>query len=256
MEQSQSNTAGRRLDGRTLAEQISERLREDILSGEHAPGDTLSEVALAESFGVSRGPVREALRDLARQGLITIAARRGAIVTELTREEFIDAYQVREALETLAIRLAVQRLTDADLRRLRELHEEMVEHARAGAVHAFFDTNARFHELFVASSGNDKLREFYELLLGQMGRYLAHSLALRGSVDKSIAEHSAILEAVEARDAERAANLLADHIEVPQRIEAATDDAASDGKRDTARPVIATGSEASDDDSDTRGSGG
>jgi DNA-binding GntR family transcriptional regulator len=256
MEQSQSNTAGRRLDGRTLAEQVSDRLREDILSGEHPPGDTLSEVALAESFGVSRGPVREALRDLARQGLITIAARRGAIVTELTREEFIDAYQVREALETLAIRLAVPRLTDDDLRRLRELHEEMVEHARAGEVHAFFDTNARFHELFVASSGNDKLREFYELLLGQMGRYLAHSLALRGSVDKSIAEHSAILEAVEARDAERAANLLADHIEVPQRLEAATDDAADDAKWDPARPVIAAGAEASDDDGDGRGGGG
>lgn len=251
----ESNSAGRRLDGRTLTQQVSERLREDILSGEHSPGDTLSEVALAESFGVSRGPIREALRDLARQGLITIAPRRGAIVTELTREEFIDAYQVREALETLAIRLAVPRLTPDDLRRLRELHEEMVEHARADEVHAFFDTNASFHELFVASSGNDKLQDFYELLLGQMGRYLAHSLALRGSVEKSIAEHSAILEAVEARDAERAANLLADHIEVPQRIEAGTEAGTGETRRglSMARPVIAAGPEAPDDSDSRRG---
>ncbi|MQA73805.1 MAG: FCD domain-containing protein [Solirubrobacterales bacterium] len=212
----------RRLDNRTLWEQVRDRIREDILSGELAPGTVLSEVSLARSLGVSRGPIREALGRLASEGLVTITPRRGAIVTELTRDEFIDAYQVREALETLAIRLAVPRLTEADLARLRELHEEMIEHARADRVNAFFAANAGFHELFVTASGNGKLGDMYRLLLDQTGRYLARSLALRGSLDKSIAEHSAILEAVEAGDAEGAAHLLADHIEVPRRVEEET----------------------------------
>lgn len=209
----------RRLDNRTLSEQVRERLREDILTGELAPGTVLSEVALARSFGVSRGPIREALGRLGSDGLVTITPRRGAIVTELTRDEFLEAYQVREALETFAIRLAVPRLSEPDLARLRELHEEMVEHAHRGEVNAFFDANRAFHDALVTSSGNQKLHETYRLLIDQMGRYLARSLVLRGSLEKSVAEHSAILEAVEARDAERAARLLADHIEVPQRVE-------------------------------------
>jgi DNA-binding GntR family transcriptional regulator len=210
---------GRRLENRTLWEQVRDRLREDVLSGELAPGTVLSEASLARSFGVSRGPIREALGRLASEGLVTITPRRGAIVTELTRDEFVDAYQVREALETLAIRLAVSRLEESDLARLRELHEDMVEHAARGEVNAFFDANARFHRLFVTASGNQKLQEMYRMLMDQMGRYLARSLALRGSLEKSIAEHSAILEAVEATDADRATRLLADHIEVPQRVD-------------------------------------
>ena len=206
-----------RLENRTLRDQVLDSLREDILSGELDAGTVLGEVALAESFGVSRGPIREALSRLASEGLVTLVPRRGAEVTRLTREEFLDAYQLREALETLAIRLAVPRLGDAELALLRSLHEEMVRHAERAEVHAFFDANTRFHQVFVEASGNRKLEEFYRLLLGQMGRYLARSLALRGTVERSVAEHAAILEAVEAGHAERAARLLADHIEVPQR---------------------------------------
>ena len=197
-------------------------MREDIIAGELAPGEVLSEASLARELGVSRGPIREALGRLAAEGLVTITPRRGAIVTELTPEEFVEGYQVREALETLAIRLAVPRLEDSDRARLRELHGEMIEHARRGEVNAFFEANAGFHEVFVVASGNGKLGEMYRLLLDQTGRYLARSLALRGSLDRSIAEHEAILEAVEAGDVEAATRLLADHIEVPQRVESET----------------------------------
>jgi len=214
----------RRLDNRTLWEQVREELRDDILGGQLAPGTVLSEVALAESFGVSRGPIREALSRLESDGLVTITPRRGAIVADLTPDEFIEAYQVREALETFAIRLAVPRLGEAELARLRELHAEMVEHATGGEVNGFFDANTAFHDVIVAGSGNRKLHETYRVLMDQMGRYLARSLTLRGSLEKSITEHSAILEAVEAGDSERAVRLLADHIEVPQRVEVETDE--------------------------------
>ena len=207
----------RRLENRTLSEQVLDQLREDILSGELAAGEVLGEVALAESFGVSRGPVREALSRLASEGLVTLVPRRGAEVTRLTREEFLDAYQVREALETLAIRLAVPRIDAEVLERLRELHQEMIGHADKHEVKDFFEANAAFHGLLVSASGNRKLQELYRLLLGQMGRYLARSLALRGTIEKSITEHAAILDAIEASDTARAVKLIADHIEVPQR---------------------------------------
>jgi DNA-binding GntR family transcriptional regulator len=216
----ETEAAPRGVRNKTLREQVFEHLREEILSSRLRPGTELNELTLAAELEISRGPLREALGQLASEGLVKITPRRGAIVSELTDEEFVDAYQVREALEVLAIRLAVPRMTAEQIAYLRELHEEMVEQVKAGEVKEFFDTNAVFHQLFVDASGNVKLGEHYRLLMGQMGRYLARSLTLRGTIERSAPEHAAILAAVEAGDAERAAQLLGDHIEIPQRIEA------------------------------------
>lgn len=210
--------ARRPLDNRTLWEQVRDRLREDILAGRLKPGTELSEVALARDFGISRGPLREALGRLASEGLITIVPRRGAVVTQLSRQEFLDAYQVREALETFAVRLAVPLMSEAELAHLRELCELMERAARDDEVRLFFDTNNRFHEALVRGSRNRKLHEVHRLLVGQMAPYLPRSLELRGNLEKSVPEHQAVLAAIEARDAERAAALLAEHIEVPQRV--------------------------------------
>jgi DNA-binding GntR family transcriptional regulator len=208
----------RPLDNRTLWEQVRDRLREDILAGRLEPGTELSEVALAREFGTSRGPLREALGRLASEGLVTVTPRRGAVVTQLTRQEFIDAYQVREALETLAIRLAVPLMSDAEIAHLRELCELMARAARDNEVRVFFDTNNSFHEALVRASRNQKLHEVHRMLVGQMVPYLPRSLELRGNLGQSVAEHQAIVAAIEARDGERAAELLAEHIEVPQRV--------------------------------------
>jgi len=208
----------RPLDNRTLWEQVRDRLREDILAGRLDPGTELSEVALAREFGTSRGPLREALGRLAAEGLVTITPRRGAVVTQLSRQEFLDAYQVREALETLAIRLAVPLMSDIEVAHLRELCELMGRAARDDEVHVFFDTNNSFHEALVRGFRDDKLDEVHRMLVGQMVPYLPRSLELRGSLQQSVAEHEAILAAIEARDPERAAELLAEHIEVPQRV--------------------------------------
>jgi DNA-binding GntR family transcriptional regulator len=208
----------RPLDNRTLWEQVRDRLREDILAGRLEPGAELSEVALAREFGTSRGPLREALGRLAAEGLVTVTPRRGAVVTQLSRQEFIDAYQVREALETLAVRLAVPLLSDAEVAHLRELCELMARAAREDEVRLFFDTNNTFHEALVRGSRNRKLHEVHRMLVGQMVPYLPRSLELRGNLQQSVAEHEAILAAIEDRDANRAAELLAEHIEVPQRV--------------------------------------
>jgi DNA-binding GntR family transcriptional regulator len=207
-----------RFENRTLREQVFEHLREEILSARLAPGTELHEVALAESLGISRGPLREALGRLAAEGLVTIRPRRGAEVTRFSRPQNNDANQVREALESLAVRLAVPRLTDDDRARLRELAAQMVDHAERDDASAFFRVNREFHRAFVVGSGNERLREMHEQLLNQMGRLLSRSLELRGSLEQSVAEHRDILEAVDAGEPDRAARLLEQHIEVPYRL--------------------------------------
>jgi DNA-binding GntR family transcriptional regulator len=202
----------------TLREQVLEHLREEILSSRLEPGAELNEVALASSLGVSRGPIREALGRLAAEGLVTVTPRRGTIVTKLTKQEFMDAYQVREALESLAIRLAVPRLTDEDRAELHRMSAEMRRLAQADDSSAFFEINRRFHEKLVAASGNRRLQAMHEQLLGQMGRLLRKSAELRGGLGESATAHEAILDAVDAGDAERAGRLMAEHIEVPQRV--------------------------------------
>ena len=226
----QGDEAGGRaakLENLTLWQRVHEHLRQEILDNRLPPGSELNEVALSQSLGVSRGPVREAIGRLASEGLVTVRPRRGAIVTALSAQEFLAAYQVREALETLAIRLAVPRLDAADLDRLQALVDEMVAYADGpdveADVDAFFRANAAFHATFVEASDNAMLQETMSRLLGQMGRYRMSSLALRGSLRRSTAEHKAILRAVRAGDADKAARLLGEHIRIPQRrLEAAS----------------------------------
>src|SRR5919197_3923039 len=119
------------LDRRTLWQRVHQHLREEIISGSLTPGAELQEMALAESLGVSRGPIREAIGRLAAEGLVTVRPRRGAVVRALSKEEFLEAYQVREALEPMAVRLAVPKLTDADFGELNRLNYEMAAAADA-----------------------------------------------------------------------------------------------------------------------------
>jgi DNA-binding GntR family transcriptional regulator len=201
----------------TLAEQSYEYLRSEILTNRLTPGVILSEVALAARLGVSRGPVREAIRQLAAQGLVQKRSRRSAVVSALTRDEFLEAYQVRESLEVLAARLAVSRIEEAQLTDLEQLAHAMAHAAREDDVAAFFEANTRFHLLLVESSRNRRLIAMYRTLADEMERYRLPSLMLRGSLRRSITEHRAMVRALRKRDAELAAKLISEHIQVPQR---------------------------------------
>src|ERR1043166_7391396 len=116
---------GARLENLTLWQRVYEYLREEILSERLQPGTELHEVPLSEELGVSRGPLREAVGRLAAEGLVTVRPRRGAVVRSLSEEEFLELYQVREALETMAVKLATPRLEADDLRQLAELNRAM-----------------------------------------------------------------------------------------------------------------------------------
>jgi DNA-binding GntR family transcriptional regulator len=212
-------------DNLTLSQRVYEHLREEILADRLLPGTELSEVALSKELAISRGPIREAMGRLSAEGLITMRPRRRAEVRSLTPQELIDAYQVREALEVMAVRLAIPRLTEADLARLDQLMEQMAGHISDGAVREFFAANVSFHELLCELSGNPKLQEVHHRLEGEIGRFQSRTLALRGSMDDSLTEHRAILAAIRLRDPDRAAALTADHIRVPaERLQAALRD--------------------------------
>jgi DNA-binding GntR family transcriptional regulator len=204
-------------DNQTLGERVHDHLKQEILANRYAPGSELLEVPLSEELGVSRGPIREALRTLEAEGLVEITPRRGAVVTSLSKHDFLDAYQVRESLEVLGVRLAVPRLTESDMAALDSRVEAMDEHAAAGDVDAFFEANAAFHEAIIEASGNRKLIEVYRRLTAQMGPYRRPSAKLRGNLDSSVAEHREIVEAARKRDVEAAAELVMRHVEVPQR---------------------------------------
>jgi DNA-binding GntR family transcriptional regulator len=214
--ESQSSTGQATLDRRTLWQRVHEHLRDEIISGRLTPGAELHEVALAGSLGVSRGPIREALGRLATEGLVTIRPRRGAVVRALSSQEFIEAYQVREALEMMAVRLAVPKLTAEDVAAMERLIEEMASRGEAGDLQGFFEANTQFHQRFFQVADNRTLAELYRQLRGQIDRHRLRSLELRGDLRRSIAEHRAILRAARTGDVERAVHLTSGHIRVPQ----------------------------------------
>jgi DNA-binding GntR family transcriptional regulator len=213
---SQAETPAPRLENLTLWERVHQHLREEILADRLPAGTELSEVALARQLGVSRGPIRESIVRLAAEGLVLVRPRRGAVVRSLSHDEFLEAYQVREALEVMAVKLAVPRLIDSDFDALDEMNDELESFAANGDVGGFFETNALFHRSFVGASANDTLGEIHRQLIGQMGRYRMQSLSLRGNLQRSIDEHRAIVHAAREGKVERAARLMGEHIRVPQ----------------------------------------
>ena len=208
---------GAAFENLTLWERVYRHLRDEILSNRLPPGSVLAEVALAAQLGVSRGPIREALGRLAAESLVDVRPRRGAVVSALSAKEFLEAYQVREALETLATRLATPRFEASHVAELERLMDEQEQLVRLHDVDGFFRSNATFHDLIVAESGNTTLIELHRQIVGHMGRYRTRSLALRGNLERSVTEHRAIVRAIADGDSDEAVRLMADHIRVPQR---------------------------------------
>lgn len=206
-----------RVENRTLAEQVYQYIRTEILNERFAPGSELSEVAIAEQLGISRGPVREAMGRLRAEGLVEVRPRRGAVVASLTRKEFLEAYQVRIALEVSAIRFGVENSTPEALVAIEDLMEALEERAKAEDEDGFFELNRKLHRAFCELAGNDTLLNIYDRLIARMVRYSHRSAKLRGDLVSSTAEHKAILKAVKAGDADGAARLMEEHISIPLR---------------------------------------
>jgi DNA-binding GntR family transcriptional regulator len=193
-----------------LSDQIKDRLLQAIMSGRYRPGARIVETRVAREFGTSQAPVREALRDLEALGVVEIAPFRGARVRRPEADELLEAFGVRTELESLGARLAVPRITEADLEELQGLVDEMHEAARAGDRHREATADARFHGRIVEIGGN--------VTLGRVWRYLEPfsrtyiSLVVPGADAGQIAGlHLPVLEALRRRDGEMAAEALRRH---------------------------------------------
>lgn len=197
--------------GRELApEQVTQRLREAIAVGALHPGQRLNQAELAERLGVSRMPIREALRRLEAEGLVVMQPYKGAVVAGLSAEELNEIYEMRIALEVLALRRSVPNMDDEALGEMRRLLEEMDREEDTGAwvVH-----NRRFHDLLYQRAERALLLDIIDNLRVKSDRFLRLFATRRDRTDHAQEEHWAIYEACRQRDVDAAARLLQGHLQ-------------------------------------------
>jgi DNA-binding GntR family transcriptional regulator len=195
---------------RTATEYVESTLKEAILTGALPGGTPLRQEDLAAEFGLSRMPIREALRQLEAQALVDFYPHRGAVVTEISAAEGADNYAIRAALEPAALRLSVPHLTPVDLKRAREIADEMdaqESQSRLG------ELNRRFHMTLYSRAGRPRLLALVDQHLAAADRYLRFHLAAMGRNHLSQEEHRGLIDACAARDAKEACAILTRHIE-------------------------------------------
>jgi DNA-binding GntR family transcriptional regulator len=197
------------LSSRALYEEVAELLRERIFRQELEPGSWIDELKLAEEYGISRTPLREALKVLATEGLVTMKLRRGAYVTEVSQRDLSEVYHLLALLESDAASVVAERADDRQLRELQDLHERL-----AGAVsdrEEFFRVNESFHRRLLTLADNRWREQMVNDLRKVMKLNRHHSLLKTGRIDESLAEHEAIMQALLSRDAKGAAQRMQEH---------------------------------------------
>jgi DNA-binding GntR family transcriptional regulator len=197
----------------TAQDRAAEALRAAILTGELRPGQRVSQEAWAGRVGVSQIPIREALRALAGEGLVTYRPRRGYVVTQLDVDDLEEVYRLRRVLETDALRRGVPRATAGDVQALERAAAAYRAAVATGAVGEQLAANRRFHDLLHALSGSQPLVRLIDLLWDSTEAYRALYYALHGESDEADRAHRAIVEAVAVADAERAVALQDAHRE-------------------------------------------
>ncbi|SFM41193.1 GntR family transcriptional regulator [Variovorax sp. OV329] len=190
------------LTPRALYEEVAELLRQRIFKRELEPGSWIDELKIAEEYGISRTPLREALKVLAAEGLVTMKVRRGAYVTEVSEKDLADVYHLLSLLESDAAGVVAGRATDAQRAELKALHAELEAAARPGRVDRdhFFAINERFHMRLLAFADNRWRDQMVADLRKVMKLNRHNSLLKAGRIDESLAEHRAVMAAIEARD--------------------------------------------------------
>ena len=198
---------GNSLAPKALYVEVAELLRQRIFKRELEPGSWIDELRIAEEYGISRTPLREALKVLAAEGLVTMKVRRGAYVTEVSASDLADVYHLLSLLESDAAGVVATKATDAELAELKALHTELEAAAipqTAGAANtdAFFAVNERFH-MRLLEIANNRWRDQMVADLRKVMKLNRHNSLLKtGRIGESLAEHQAILKALLARDAE------------------------------------------------------
>jgi len=206
-----SPTASRSLSPRALYQEVAERLRQQIFARQLEPGSWIDEQKLAVEYGISRTPLREALKVLAVEGLVTMKVRRGAYVTEMSREDVAQVYHLLGLLEADAAGEAARQAGAGQLAELRQLHERLEKQVKNRD--AFFATNEAFHMKLLEVAGNRWRRQIVDDLRKVMKLNRHHSLFRQGRLASSLAEHRELMAAIEGRDARAATRLMRSHFE-------------------------------------------
>ncbi len=189
-----------KLNNRPLYEDVADRLREQIFGKQLAPGSWLDEQSLAAQFGISRTPMREAIKALASEGLVTIKMRRGAYVTEVNRADLEQIYTVLSLLESKAARESALKATEEELNLLDHLHHRLETAAADRNIEQFFEINGKFHELIQEIAGNRWMNGVITDLRKVLKLHRKDSLTSTGRLQSSLLEHREILKAILKRD--------------------------------------------------------
>lgn len=197
----------------SLEEQVYESLEEEILSGRLGKGQIVTECELAAKLGVSRTPVRGALRRLAEEGLVEITTNRRITVVGVGTEDLVDTYNIRMRLEGLSSRLATERMTDEEKKKLKDFVELSEYYISKNDTEHLGSIDTEFHSMIYRASGNRMLCRILSELHRNIARYRHLSLSAHGRLKSSVAEHREILNAILAGDSELADSLTSQHIE-------------------------------------------
>ena len=206
------------LDGyKPLREIVFESLRDAIISGVLEPGERLMEIQLAQEMGVSRTPVREAIRKLELENFIIMIPRRGAYVAGVSLKDVADVFEIRSALEGLAAGLAAERITEDELE---QMERTLFYRAAEGEqdIEQFVKSDTDFHALVYKASRNERLIQILENLREQIQRFRATSLAVPGRNKLAIEEHRMIVEALRSHNIEEAQSLAMAHIVTAENV--------------------------------------
>ncbi|MFC4487540.1 MULTISPECIES: GntR family transcriptional regulator [Tepidiphilus] len=201
-----------RIAPQALYQEVAERLRQRIFAHELPPGQPIDELGLAAEYGISRTPLREALKVLAAEGLVTLIPRRGAFVSQISASELDAIFDVLAVLEGHAARRAAERLDEGAAQRLRRLHQRLEETAHPGAIDEFFEANQAFHAEVLRLANNPFLSSTIQDLRQKIRLSRHHSLYDEGRLERSLQEHRELLAALLEGEAAAAERCMREHL--------------------------------------------
>jgi DNA-binding GntR family transcriptional regulator len=202
----------------TLRERIVTFVKDSIINGRLKPGERVPEHEIAENFGISRTPIREAFRQLESEGFITVIPRKGAVVSPITAKDVSEFYSIKSLLEGYAAGLACGKFTEKELKRLTQINQQMQKHAAKNDVRGFYRLDNQFHEVFLSSSGNDKLCVLAHQIAQQFERFRIMALSLPGRMNTSIKQHEDIIKAFTEQNAELVEKLVRANAELSSKV--------------------------------------
>ncbi len=212
-EQALPGAEGGRIERPTLHDVVVTRVRDMIIEGTLPAGSRIHEGQLGQQLGISRTPLREALKVLAMEGLVELVPSRGALVRKLTAKDVKDMLTVLTTLEDLAGRLACRNASDADIRQVRRMHDEMMELYRVRNRLPYFKLNQAIHTAFIRISGNEALASVHGMLQARLKRIRFIGNETPDTWAAAVADHEEMIAALEARNGDRLAKALTHHLE-------------------------------------------